>query len=939
MYSSNTLAGTPLLFNSNKKLGFPSNCVYDIFVDAKGVRWYATDLGLYAHNGFVFEKMPLQGAKSNAVTNLLAGKKGGFWCRNFSSQVFRRAGNAMVHLKALDQLIQGVPIIDMFMDNDQLVVVTEQRIIWINESSPQQIHTMVFTDNQLIQSACLYRGAVYLTFNSTKIARVSAEKKLDYIPVHTITGIGVRRLVKNENYLFLVVKKSNHIEVFRYDTKSNFVLFKRIQTQERILNCTVEQNILAILTNNGAMLVEDEKTLQILQTGARMSDFCIDATGTMLFSSLDNGLYEASAFTGEVAYRSSTSHFDILYNLNNQYLLASDNADALWKFDQTLTKKELLVKKSSSNIQFIAFDPILNHIFYSGGIVGKSLHFYFGKLVAFTPTHILVGYHNGLYKIPRKWAFPKRADEQGNEALFFQNLEKFKVRGERVRHVMKTGTSVYAAFADSLIVYTVTGDELKPRKSWPVFGMNMVTDPQGTHWVATTNDGLWLIENDTLRIHALQEKDIIGSLNIRLVADQHWVALLTDKGINIFERKQNQIIRKNFIDLSKLLVYDLALFNHTFVLSTDMGLITMPTTANPKGTFHQMFLNQVRVDGMEVQGQKSVKIPYKFKSLTFDWTNISFDSGVEFFYQLAPIQEQVNPYKGESSSVSFYALQPGNYTFTLFSVAQGKKKVFQEFTFEVLKPWYLTGWFWILMVVVSVLLIWFTMRTMSNRLRKKQLYEEKLIVSQLRAIRSQMNPHFLYNALNSLQGMIYAGKINESALYVSKFSDFLRQVLTNSDKQILPLKTEIQSIRTYLEIELERFYDDFNFELMVDKNINLNDEVPTMIIQPFVENAIKHGLMNRSQKGRELLLKFTAPSEGILSIEIIDNGVGIEVSQKINEKRIDKPTSFATKAIEDRIHLMNQQGDFTVTYKIEEAFPGSSFVGTRVIIYIQSKKS
>lgn len=97
-------------------------------MDDQGIRWYATDIGLYVFNGFVFEKIPLVGAKANSVTNVLQGKNGEIWCRNFSSQLFKRNGNSMTHLKALDKVIDGGTIIDMFVEDDELIIVTEQKI-------------------------------------------------------------------------------------------------------------------------------------------------------------------------------------------------------------------------------------------------------------------------------------------------------------------------------------------------------------------------------------------------------------------------------------------------------------------------------------------------------------------------------------------------------------------------------------------------------------------------------------------------------------------------------------------------------------------------------------------------------------------------------------------------------------------------------------------
>jgi LytS/YehU family sensor histidine kinase len=199
-----------------------------------------------------------------------------------------------------------------------------------------------------------------------------------------------------------------------------------------------------------------------------------------------------------------------------------------------------------------------------------------------------------------------------------------------------------------------------------------------------------------------------------------------------------------------------------------------------------------------------------------------------------------------------------------------------------------------------------------------------------------MNPHFLYNALNTLQGLIYTKKVDEAGTFVSMFSDHLRHTLNMSEKQMITLRDEIESLFVYLELEKLRFGDDFHFEIKKESNVSDLVQIPSMIIQPFVENAVKHGLLNK--KGRKnVRIHFMLLENQLLQISIVDNGIGREQSNLLNLQRKDKPKSFATKAIENRIDLLNKQSKHQITIRIDDLKDKNLPTGTAVYLVIPLK--
>ncbi|VXC28015.1 conserved hypothetical protein [Flavobacterium sp. 9AF] len=196
-----------------------------------------------------------------------------------------------------------------------------------------------------------------------------------------------------------------------------------------------------------------------------------------------------------------------------------------------------------------------------------------------------------------------------------------------------------------------------------------------------------------------------------------------------------------------------------------------------------------------------------------------------------------------------------------------------------------------------------------------------------------MNPHFFFNAINNIQSYIFTNETKEASLYLSKFSKLTRKILEFSDANWISLKEEIDALRLYLELQQMRFKDLY-FEITIDKISNIEQiKIPTMMFQPYVENAILHGL-SHSLNPKQLNINFTI-QKNILVTTITDNGIGRKKSEELNKNTINKPQSFATKANLERIQLLNKdQYKISVNY-IDLQTEDKKSLGTQVIIKIE----
>lgn len=201
-----------------------------------------------------------------------------------------------------------------------------------------------------------------------------------------------------------------------------------------------------------------------------------------------------------------------------------------------------------------------------------------------------------------------------------------------------------------------------------------------------------------------------------------------------------------------------------------------------------------------------------------------------------------------------------------------------------------------------------------NQAKKQIKLEQQSRESELTALRSQMNPHFVFNALNSIQEYIITNNKDSAGDYLGLFADLMRRYLKHSQSNFITLDEEIETLEMYLQLEKVRFEDTFNYEIKVDETIDIDElTVPVMILQPFVENAIKHGLLHK-EDNRKLWVEFFVENKN-LKINVIDNGIGREKSAEINNTRSDKHKSYATSAIQKRIELLNQNNARKIAVK------------------------
>jgi LytS/YehU family sensor histidine kinase len=213
--------------------------------------------------------------------------------------------------------------------------------------------------------------------------------------------------------------------------------------------------------------------------------------------------------------------------------------------------------------------------------------------------------------------------------------------------------------------------------------------------------------------------------------------------------------------------------------------------------------------------------------------------------------------------------------------------------------------------------------------------QRKMTEVEMQALRAQMNPHFIFNCLNSINRYIVKSDQQTASLYLTKFAKLIRLILDNSNNKNVFLSHELEALKLYIDMEALRFDKKFSYSIEVDPGVSADSiELPPLIIQPYVENAIWHGLLHKENIGH-LRIHISLPSECILQCVIEDNGVGREKAQEMKSKSATTKKSLGMKLTQNRLSLLNKHAELNASIEIVDLYTAAKQpAGTKVILTI-----
>ncbi|MBA2562446.1 MAG: histidine kinase, partial [Chitinophagaceae bacterium] len=344
---------------------------------------------------------------------------------------------------------------------------------------------------------------------------------------------------------------------------------------------------------------------------------------------------------------------------------------------------------------------------------------------------------------------------------------------------------------------------------------------------------------------------------------------------------------------------------------------------------------------------ENLQLAYNNNYITFQFIGITTNrpKEVKYKYFLEGLDENWSTLT-DRPEAAYNNLPHGKYTFKVKAVnSEGYYSNELKYPFTIFPPWWKTWWAYVVygLIMVAGISVIFYYRSRSLRRELEQRKKEQQFAElqqqktelEMQALRAQMNPHFIFNSLNSINGFILKKDTRQASDYLTKFSKLVRLILQNSQAALIPLESELESLQLYLELEAVRFDHHFEYKINVDEDIDdAILKIPPLIIQPYAENAIWHGLMHKEEKGY-LEIEIYQQADNVLCCKITDNGVGRKKASELKSKSASTHKSMGMRITADRIAILQQKKQLDTTIKITDlVLPDGSAGGTEVLLKI-----
>ncbi|MBK9255550.1 MAG: histidine kinase [Saprospiraceae bacterium] len=941
--------------------GLPSNECHDIVQDSLGYIWVATDRGLSRFDGYGFKNYgKKEGLGDLSCLKLFLDRHDNIWISTLSKKIYKYLSksdtiipfeynyllepyyskslfNYMFYLDECDDVYFGI-------DYTGIIKITSDGQIILPDSEymePNQFYSYEVEDK------------VFLGISTDELKKPKEIIKADLkYPFSSINHQGNRVTIKrNPNQrVFGTARAFKYSKLeYIYCIEGHHYFFKGHYLQK--INIGNEINDILILENGNIL------TAQIFRNGVRMYKNSNDFKNDNNINFIDN--ISASRFLEDKQKNIYvTTIEDGFFYLKSKIIKPVDLGNYSQKVISKLEKREeenLLILldnnmviennlkkntinqiyKSPGNILDIKYDSKSSEIHIAGQtswiISEKNIIVPVGKCGNKNNNVIPIRHLVPLKKYTLSLGFEKFGIYSDLKALpeFCSDgvlPNKRFISGSD----FKNDTYLLGAL-DGLFI--LKGDSLiKTDSIHPVFRsrINDIKILNGNYLLGTLGNGLGIWDGEK-NITVLQKSDGILTDNIEriYVNNKSDIYLCSKSGLSkISIQSDNSYLIKNFTrhhGLSSNIVNDAIQMGDSLYIATANGLCVL-TTDPLKILPKRPVIESMSVNNLDYKMWSFPKnLSYHQNNITFYFKSLDLSLNGDILYRTKLNQGEW--LESKSTSINYAALNPGKYTFQV----QANNRDLEWSTpmkheFEIKKPWWKTLFFQIFGVMFIGLFIYIYYKNRIYNLQKENRIQKELASLERSALQAQMNPHFIFNCLNSIQNYIMSNNKEQAMDYLGRFARLIRQYLNASTQDLVTLDDEVSMLENYLLLEQMRFNNTFNYRFHISKDIDiLNVKLPPLLIQPFVENAVLHGMKDLKDPGL-ITMEFKQNGE-LLNITIKDNGKGIK-KEKSNELQKSLGMSITKK----RLQYINEnaKGNYSISTNSDES-------GTQIDIVINIK--
>lgn len=978
-------AQTPLFKNYGVKDGLPSSETYEVFQDSKGYIWIATDGGVSRFDGYEFKNFTTQdGLPNNVNFGFYEDRKGRIWLKSYTDKLCFYENGKFYALKFKSEFSNDDKYRicnSLYVDRTDTLWIgfetgSDYLKIGLNDSLDQLFSKRALLEDNLIFLKKIKKdGYIYGSTSSFKQGSANQPIPCIYfkengasttinasVALSNRSTSPITRMDKTTSSTFFITR-GNSIHKFNLDSTINL---KHVPFE--ILSLKVdESNNLWIGTRNHGVLYFSDKHLEKFNSflpGYSITSIAIDHEGAYWFSTLENGIF----YSPNINFHNYTQKDGLSINkvncisisqknklwlgLNNGMVNSIENKHQIKEFDLNL------IPNTANNISSICY--VNDHWILTGGTYAAFIknekypgliladvkkHFMAKKIIPTSDEIMILGY-NGFCEID-----------------ILQNDYKLKVRNfqHRLYSLLKSKAGiVWLGTPNGLLKYDLktVSNQLEKNTNFRIDDLQ--EDKSNYIWAASKGKGIAVFKDDS--VYFINKA--------KGLASDHCSNLFIDSD-NVIWAGTNNGISKIKINSYKPFSYEIENYSaaqgmisneinqiivkgDSVYLATNDGLsIIHKKHIKTSKTEVPLYISQFQVNDSIYSLTDKYELNYDQNFIRVNFIALSYKNtgNIEYRYRLIGIDTSWHSTK--STFVDFTTLPYGNYSFEV--LAKNNDGYWNTkpaaISFIIAPPYWHTWWFRILAGVtfasVIFLFVRYRIRLIVKRANEKTaLYQkaaeaekEKLDLYQkatdmeMRFLGGQMNPHFTFNAMNSIQKFILNKDPLSAQTYLSKYAKLIRRVLENNMKSFVKLGQEIEMLELYLEIEASRFEKKFDFEISLSNELQEDEyEIPPMIIQPYVENAIWHGLSNKEHGTGKIILNFTLENDCI-KCTIEDNGIGREKAKLYNAKK--EHTSVGMLITTQRLQKLHSEEYLGIQNEIIDLIDGQgNALGMKVVVYL-----
>ncbi len=964
-----------LFFNNvTDHIGLPAQESYNVMQDSKGFIWISTEAGLCRYNGsssLIFDKK--NGLPENSCYSVNEDEKGGIWMITSSNRIMRYVNNSLKEAsfsKSFSSQFFGTLSQAYLLNfrNDSAIISTQNitLISGVNSTVTTNLKIETSVDYYFMKSKNLLMNIK--NENSAAVINNIIKKGIITIGINTgseIKQISIKYDSKDQPTWRVLTtcnkKGESFIGIGRILLKLNEDLsYEVIHLQNEILSLYNDEDggLWVGVLKSGVDYypntnVMNEKLLNM--EGLSVTGICVDKENGVWCTTLEKGIFyclnkNVINYSNNKGLNKPADFLkcenDRVFTSSGQNELIELNKDGVIKHEfNILNNKSLSDIVKDENGWIIAGKSIIlkttekftNPIYIKAGIHG--FHSGASQLTSTNNKSFGIHFGNILEIIGDKSVDIKSPLESAGRCIQ-------SINNSILLYGCKNG--LYKIFLDSSPTHKMYETKKIVGLDGPV--TKIIKSSTGDIWITTKEDGIYTYKKDNI-------------VNLTYV-----LKLPTERFFDITEDKFKTIWLGTNLGLIKLSIKSKSdnsfkLYNtlnglpsnEVFKVATDSSYIYFSTiegvskfSLNAELTNSappNIYLNSLKVNGELFSDKTNLCFSYNNNSLRIELNALTFkdinNPNLHYILKEIPSQKIHKEETIKGNIISLNDIPSSKYELVIYALNNDNIKSIKPVVlyFEIEKPFWQSIFFIIACVFCLGLIIFISIKIITGNIRRKE--EEKTAINkqlaefQLTALQAQMNPHFIFNAINSIQNYVLRKQEQEAYNYLTKFSKLIRMVLNNSEHKTLSIHDELEAVKLYIELEQLRFKKKFEFTLEIDHNINEDHiHIPAMLIQPYIENAIWHGLMNLNDERIGKIKLSIYLEEKLLKICIEDNGIGREQAGNYKKESIHKP--IAMKLTEKRLSIINTMQNYVgvrilvsdLKNKLNEAS------GTRVEIFL-----